>query len=71
MTTKNREDRKIKLSQNRPTDEGHLNWWQWSLMSEFWLLKQDQQMTSRRDFGPWPMGALPIQRWSVVSLARW
>ena len=34
-------DRKITLTFDRPTDEGHLNWRQQSRLSEVWVLKQD------------------------------
>tara|TARA_R110001592_G_scaffold173244_3_gene411896 strand:- start:763 stop:1239 length:477 start_codon:yes stop_codon:yes gene_type:complete len=34
------EDRKVELTWERPTDEGHLNWRQHSRLAEVWLLKQ-------------------------------
>lgn len=34
------EDRKLVLTWDRPTDEGHLNWRQQSHLSEIWLLKK-------------------------------
>ena len=34
------EDRKLVLTWDRPTDEGHLNWRQRSRLTEIWLLKQ-------------------------------
>ena len=34
------EDRKIELTWDRPTDEGHLNWRQYSRLAEVWLLKK-------------------------------
>jgi len=33
-------DRKIELTWDRPTGEGHLNWRQRSRLCEVWLLKQ-------------------------------
>ena len=33
-------DRKLVLTWDRPTDEGHLNWRQHSRLAEVWLLKQ-------------------------------
>jgi hypothetical protein len=50
---------------------GILNWRRKSRLCEVWLLKQDQQMTSRRDSGPCPMGSAPIHRSSAGSSARW
>ena len=34
------QDRKLVLTWDRPTDEGHLNWRQHSRLAEVWLLKQ-------------------------------
>ena len=33
-------DRKLTITWDRPTDEGHLNWRQRSRIAEIWLLKQ-------------------------------
>ena len=34
------EDRKLVLTWERPTDEGHLNWRQHSRLAEVWLIEE-------------------------------